>query len=91
MDGVSIKKFAAIGIVEKIDQSLVKFRDVINRNFVVDDSYSLNKNMNRRDEKYQINETELEVIKEKNEEDYNSYNEVLDSFDNGLIKGFTNS
>ena len=37
--------------------------------------------MNCRDEKYQINETELEVIKEKNEEDYNSYNGVLDSFD----------
>ena len=80
LDGVSIKKFSAIGIVEKIDQSLARFRDIINRNFTVDDSYSLNKNLKRRNEKYQINETELKVIKEKNQDDYNSYNGILDSF-----------
>ena len=80
LDGVLIEEFSSIGIVEKIDQSLDKFRDIINRNFIVDDSYSLNKNLNRRNEQYQINETELKVIKEKNQDDYNSYNGILDSF-----------
>jgi hypothetical protein len=80
LDGVLIEEFSSIGIVEKIDRSLKKFSKDFNQNFVIEGSYSLNKNLKRRGEQYQINETELKVIKEKNEDDYNSYNGILDSF-----------
>jgi hypothetical protein len=80
LDGVLIEEFSSIGIVEKIDRSLKKFSEDFNQNFVIEGTYSLNKNLKRRGEQYQINETELKVIKEKNEDDYNSYNGILDSF-----------
>ena len=80
LDGVLIEEFSSIGIVEKIDRSLKKFSEDFNQNFVIEGSYCLNKNLKRRGEQYQINETELKVIKEKNEDDYNSYNGILDSF-----------
>jgi hypothetical protein len=80
LDGILMKEFSFVGIVEEIDQSLQKYSEAFNQTFVVDDSYSLNQNSNRRGEQYQINETELKVIKEENQDDYNSYNRILDSF-----------
>jgi hypothetical protein len=80
LDGISMDELFFVGIVEKVNQSLNLFQNVLKKDFSVKETFSLNKNENRNSESYKISNEDFINIKERNLLDYRHYDEIVRAY-----------